>query len=554
MQYLEKALLVAHTLRHLRPIQVWGQLRNRFPRKKPAQSGDAQVSVPVGEWCDGIVKHHAYLGDWTFRFLNEESKVSPEVSWWSQSRGNLWNYNLSYFEWLNQEGTRVSPDEAKLILNQWIEMNPAGSTRAWDPYPVSLRIINWIRFFIENEAVESVHDSLAYHARWLSGRIETHLLGNHYLVNGVALLFAGLYFEGKEAERWLRLGWSIVREELPTEVLDDGGHFERSPMYHSLILEDVLNLLNLAKTYTRRSPQGLESLCSEVAVSMLTWLRQMTYCDGTFPLFNDAANGIAASLADLDAYALRLSLDAQSDEIGKGVRLLKQSGFGRIEAGKAVVFTEVGGPDPSYQPGHAHAGTLGFELMVAGEKVLVDTGTNTYEVSAERARQRSTHSHNTLIVNGKNSSETWSSFRVGRRAVGKCLSYEQDVDAYEQTMVAEHDGYERTGCGGLHRRVWKLSDEVLQVSDSINEMKEGASVEIRFHFSPNTRLRQDEGSWVGSCGALSIRVSQHDDFSYSLESYDYCPEFGRSLNAQCLVARISATSVNVTHTLQWSLN
>jgi uncharacterized heparinase superfamily protein len=236
------------------------------------------------------------------------------------------------------------------------------------------------------------------------------------------------------------------------------------------------------------------------------------------------------------------------------VRFLKESGFARVETGNAVLFAEVGGPAPSYQPGHAHAGTLGFELMVAGEKVLVDTGTNTYEVSAERARQRSTHLHNTLLVNGKSSSETWSSFRVGRRAVGKCLSYEQDVDAFEQTIAAEHDGYKLARCGGLHRRVWKLSDEVLQVSDSMNELKEGASVEIRFHFSPNTRLHLEEGSWVGSCGALSIRVSQHDDFSYDLESYDYCPEFGRSFSAQCLVARIFATSVNVTHTLQWSLN
>lgn len=553
VRQIQKALLIIRTLRHLTLLQIWGQVRNRLPRSNPRKVHSVCLRVCDNNWVFGCGKNHGYLGAWNFRFLRGDFVVDPDKPWWGSPHGYLWDYNLNYFEWLNQGEQSVSREEATKLLDQWIEFNPPGSSRAWDPYPVSLRIINWIRFFLENGSVDSTHQSLAYQARWLSSRLEVHLLGNHYLVNGVALLFVGFYFEGDEAESWLELGWSIVREELSIEVLDDGGHFERSPMYHSLILEDVLNLLNLAKTYTTRSPMGLETLCGEVAVSMLTWLQQMTYDDGTTPLFNDTAYGIASSLKDLEAYALRLSIGYQPNKMGRGVYFLEQSGFGRINAGKAVVFAEVGGPAPSYQPGHAHAGTLGFELMAEGEKVIVDTGTNTYEVSSERARQRSTHSHNTLIVNGKSSSEVWSSFRMGKRAVGKCLSYEQDPEVSEQTMVAQHDGYKSIGCGGNHRRIWRLSDQALKVSDSISELEDGASIEIRFHFSPHVRLKEAEGSWVGSCGVINIRISQHDDFSYAIEPYDYCPEFGRSLPAHCLVARTSATSVSVIHVIQWSL-
>ena len=37
--------------------------------------------------------------------------------------------------------------------------------------------------------------------------------------------------------------------ELPEQILADGGHFELSPMYHALVLEDLLDLVNIARRY-----------------------------------------------------------------------------------------------------------------------------------------------------------------------------------------------------------------------------------------------------------------------------------------------------------------
>ncbi|MEN8661696.1 MAG: alginate lyase family protein [Lentimonas sp.] len=466
--------------------------------------------------------------------------------------GNLWNYNLNYFEWLSQEQPHLSHQEATKVIDHWIISNPPGSSRAWDPYPVSLRIINWIRFSLEEGSIESVNQSLAYQARWLSSRIEIHLLGNHYLVNGVALLFAGHYFDGPEADSWLEAGWSIVSKELRLEVLEDGGHFERSPMYHSLILEDVLNLLNLSKTYPDRSPVGLKPLCEHKASMMLRWLQKMTYYDGSFPLFNDAANGIASSRSDLEAYAERLSICSIPEwESERGIHNLKDSGFARIENEDAIIFAEIGGPGPSFQPGHAHAGTLGFELMVGGCKILVDTGTNTYNACPERDHLRSTSAHNTLTVDGKSSSEVWSSFRVGRRAIGKCVSYEEDSTSPVQALTAEHDGYRILGQGGLHLREWALSDGCLELSDAISDLGEGSMVEIRFHFAPAINISRRGDSWSANCAQLQIEIAECIGFDYSLETYEYRPEFGAAVPAQCLVACMIATEVNVTHRLNW---
>lgn len=547
IQILQKASLVARTLRYLKPIQIWGQLRNRLPRKLPAQTDASIVSISSSKWQSGISKRLGYLGDSSFRFLNIESRLSFDGIWWEPQNGNLWNYNLNYFEWLNQGEQPISVEKATQLIDQWIESNPPGSSRAWDPYPVSLRIINWIRFFLENGAVESAHHSLAYQARWLSSRVEIHLLGNHYLVNSVALLFAGLYFSGKDADEWLREGWSIVSRELDTEVLDDGGHFERSPMYHSLILEDVLNLLNLSKTYQTRAPEGLVSLCESKSKSMLEWLRCMSYEDGKFPLFNDAAHGIASSLGDLDKYANRLSVRLSQPKLEPYSCNLKYSGFARMENSKALLFAEVGGMGPSYQPGHAHAGTFGFELSIGCKQILVDSGTNTYESSDARNYQRSTLAHNTLTVDGTNSSEVWSSFRVGRRASVRNVQFRTNSLDGEVFLSAEHDGYG----SAIHSREWRLKEDRLEILDTIgcNELRE---LEIRFHFAPGVALSEKGGeAWSAKYFENEVTIRVAKGFNYRIEKYDYCPSFGVTIESLCLVAATSSQRCSAKHILIW---
>ena len=55
-----------------------------------------------------------------------------------------------------------------------------------------------------------------------------------------------IVFEGRQAAAWLATGLKVITRELPEQVLADGGNFERSPMYHAIFLEDVLDLVNAA--------------------------------------------------------------------------------------------------------------------------------------------------------------------------------------------------------------------------------------------------------------------------------------------------------------------
>ena len=257
------------------------------------------------------------------------------------------------------------------------------------------------------------------------------MLANHLFANAKALVFSGVSFAGEEADEWLITGIKILRREIDEQILSDGGHFERSPMYHSTILEDILDLISLLKfTSKKLSPtiRNFSVFLEEKAVLMVSWLREMCHPDGQISFFNDATFMVAPTLVELERYAASLDLKLQPPDYSKSVSYmyLQKSGFISVCWDRNTrLIADIGSIKPDYQPGHSHAESLSFELSIEGERFFVNSGISTYESSDLRLFQRATKSHNTVEVDGKNSSEIWSSFRVAKRAVVSNVSLQK---------------------------------------------------------------------------------------------------------------------------------
>ena len=100
------------------------------------------------------------------------------------------------------------------IINKWTIENQFGKGTGWEPYPTSLRIINWIKWnFKTNELSNEVKLSLWNQVLWLVGRPEYHLLGNHLFINAKALLFACVFFGLDEYSSIYRKALKILKEE-----------------------------------------------------------------------------------------------------------------------------------------------------------------------------------------------------------------------------------------------------------------------------------------------------------------------------------------------------
>lgn len=537
-----KAARYFHTLRYLRPEQILGRIRFRLFPPNLEQGAIPRRRPLSGPWVAPCSRQPSLLGPAHCQFLNETGDIAGSAAWNDPARDKLWLYNLHYFDDLNAEGASERCDWHRALIDRWVEENPPPRGTGWEPYPTSLRIVNWIKWELAGNALtDAALASLALQARWLMRRLEWHLLGNHLFANAKALAFAGCFFEGPEAESWLVQGLKILARELPEQILADGGQFERSPMYHALALEDVLDLINVSHAFPAALPEpwrGLVAGFPEIVGRMRFWLAVMCHPDGEIAFFNDSAIGIAPSPGRLTAYAYRLGLP-QAPPPGDGVTHLADSGYIRVQRGPMVALLDVAPVGPDYLPGHAHADTLSFELSLYGRRVLVNSGTSVYGTGPERLRQRGTKAHNTVAVDNCDSSEVWGGFRVARRAYTFGLAIDDTHDLLR--IRCAHDGYRRLPGRPIHRREWCFDHAGLTILDEVarkvahTPATRGCCDEddrAYFHFHPtldvdavSSRAAIPEGRsliwWVGEAPSRMVSSTYH-------------PEFGLSQVSRCL--------------------
>lgn len=475
-------------------------------------------------------------GEGEFLFLGEAGALAAD-GWEGKQHDKLWRYNQHYFDDLNARDCEARAKWHQKLLLNWVENNTPGIGTGWEPYPTSLRIINWVKWALSGNVLpeECLH-SLAIQARWLTKRLEIHLLGNHLFANAKALVFAGLFFEGDEADQWLAKGFQILEQQVPEQILSDGGHFELSTMYHSLALEDMLDLNNLMNAYSGSLSSTRKKMTtdwSERIVKMQHWLAAMAHPDGKISFFNDTTFGIAPEIYELDEYATRLGFEHEENH--DDVVWLPDSGYARLSRGRAVALLDMAKVGPDYLPGHAHADTLSFELSLFNHRVLVNSGISCYGTSSERLRQRGTAAHNTVVVDGLDSSQVWSGFRVARRA----RPIAPEVRAGDKLVArCSHDGYRHLPGRPVHERIWQLSDHQFVIEDIISDPRRNAVA--RFHFHPDIKLQTGEVSTTGK-GVLpggKYFVWEIIEGKAHMEQTSWHPSFGSSIANSCLVVEL----------------
>lgn len=537
MKFIKNVSLYWHSIRYLKFGQIYGRLRFRLFNPNFDLSAPPNIRNKMGNWKSPIRRNISLIAPDEFVFFKEHGSLAV-IGWEGSERSDLWRYNQHYFDDLNSLSAPEKFQWHKELIQKWIQENKSIYGIGWDPYPSSLRIVNWIKWVLAgNELPKAGIHSLAIQARYLSRRVEWHLLGNHLLANAKALLFAGLYFQGEEADEWLALGLGIIQRELSEQVLLDGGHFERSTMYHAIILEDLLDLINASKLWSNSIEASIVLEWEIIARKMLLWLSRMIHPDGEISLFNDAAFNIAAIPLDLFSYARSLGLRFEKNqaECPLTINVLKESGYIRLTSNNAVVFLDVAPVGPDYLPGHAHADSLSFELSLFDQRILVNGGTSLYGISPQRLRERQTISHSTVEVDQMSSSEVWSGFRVARRAKPFGLQIKSTEE--EIYVGCSHDGYVRLKGKPIHHREWILTTNDLTISDRVTG-GEHKSI-ARFILHPSVSIdRLNASDWCIYMPLGQKALFKVLDGNSFVEAASYAPEFGTVLQTQCLAIEL----------------
>ena len=509
---MSKIVLLLHTLRYLKLKQIYYRiyyaLRNRFFKIKIGNS--VICTSRQLNWKHGITAPNSFNSG-AFTFLNLEYKFE-EIDWNYSVYGKLWTYNLNYFDFLNQEN--ISKKDGLTLIYNYIK-SESNLKDGLEPYPTSLRLINWIKFICKHQIQdEKIDIMLTKHLSLLNKNLEYHLLGNHLLENAFALLFGAYYFGDESIYRTSK---KLLKSELNEQILYDGGHFELSPMYHQLLLTRLLDCINLVDN-NRWKEDNLLKVMKEKAERMLGWLNEMTYHNGQIPLVNDSAYGIVACSKQVFDYANNLKLKTHHSS-------LLDSGYRKWNEGHAELLMDIGQIGPDYIPGHAHADTFNFEFLYKGRPIIVDTGISTYEKNSKRQLERSTESHNTIRLDGKNSSEIWGGFRVAHRA--NIISFKEE----KNKIVATHDGYKRIGA--FHTRSFTKLDQKIIIEDII-ESKKSHQIESFLHFHPDCNISIEDGK-IKVDSDIKIVFKSHRNLI--VEEYDF--PFGYNQTKRACKIRIS---------------
>lgn len=539
---LTKIKTFINTVKYLKFRQIIYRIFYRVKSINVPAVGNSSIPTNQWKWDGPKITNQSIFEDYSVLFLRQWGSVSNPASWNEDSKELLWLYNLHYFDDLNSENSSLRISLHKRLILRWVDENPACHGLGWEPYPLSLRIVNLIKWYTREEVQDTIIlNSIIQQSQALFKQIEYHILGNHLFANAKALIFSGSFINNELGIKYLNKGLKIINQELKEEFLEDGGHFERSPMYHSILLFDLLELIDLAGVTSNQKLIIHLDKWKAIASKALMWLKTMLHPDGEISFFNDSAFDIAVPPSEIFNYAKKLGLNVVENK-NKLINL-SASGYTRIATDNYSMLIDHAKIGPDYLPGHAHADTLSFELSLMAQRVFVNSGTSLYGISDERHRQRSTKSHNTVEINGCNSSEVWGGFRVAQRANSKLESCE--VNNEKIVLTASHDGYKRLPGRPVHRRTFIASNNLLEIVDFI----EGKFINANcyFYLHPDINVIKLEKNCVNLILPDGKRLYMNSTMPINILSSTWHPKFGMSVSNKLL--KISFNNSQVVHKL-----
>jgi uncharacterized heparinase superfamily protein len=487
----------------------WTDVHTTGPQAAPGASGIIRSVLENYLFVRPIKDYDRELQDLInhrFTFLNRRLKINP-IDWNRRYESHLWNYQLHYFNYavpaaraFVERGDERAMRACRELIVSWIEGARIGKSDGWDPYPLSLRAVNWIYAYSliagrydDRQFLERWRASIYWQLDFLCSHLEYQHLANHLLKNVKALVVGGLFFNNWE---WLREGESLLWREFEEQVLEDGGHYERSPMYHGQVLTDFLECYALLRACDRAPKHGaIESKLR----AMARFLDAMSYADGTLALFNDSANIEECRPEPILESSARI---AGSHENCVPLSFSKTGYHVWVSSDeREKIIVDAGPPSAGYNSAHAHCDLLSYELWLDGQPFVVDSGVHGYGEDRFREYSRATRAHNTVMFDGREQSEVWGTFRMARRAVvtgaeaegdERRWSFRGEYRPYYDSQLVHQRHIERDAGGR-----WHFTDQLISGS---------AERAISFiHLHPNVEVEAGDGLMV-ACNLGQTRV------------------------------------------------
>jgi hypothetical protein len=295
-------------------------------------------------------------------------------------------------------------------------------------YPNSVRISKIISLYTSDfnsdySGCDFLKKFLAISVSGLESNIEYETDGNHLIANYEALIH---YYVFMTVDRGPVFHYfKCLLKALNEQILKDGFHYEKSHMYHRVVLNHLLKIRK-SLNYIKFDVGVLD-----FQISKMMYLERFISNDKILIGFGDSVTG----LYSFEEYFLNKrdfenniyqQYSSQVDDClnvsllsNNGLQILhmKSSGIVLFKADKYFGALNFGEIKAKNVPGHSHSDELALELYREEYRLIGSVGVSTYENCPERLVQRGCVSKSTVFdCHASNHSEVWSSFRVARKS------------------------------------------------------------------------------------------------------------------------------------------
>jgi len=386
------------------------------------------------------------------------------------------------------------------LLDSWAEANPPNRGPNWmDGQEAALRIMAWTFGYdqFSNSAsatpqrIAQFTTMLAAHAERIYKNIDYAIstYSNHTISEAFGLWLTGLLFpELKDAEKYLRLGCSLLEQEAAAQIFPDGTYSMYSLNYHRFVLHLYLYMIRLAEL--NQSP--VSSLLFDRVSASIHFLSQLIDRDtGGMPAYgsNDGALVLPLNNCDFTDYRPLLQLGTyltkkeflfapgpwdedifwlcganflsqrERAEVGETSQSFPHGGIYLLHSqnSKAIIRCTTFESRPS------HADQLHVELWLHSRNIACDAGTYLYSGEGTwRNGLAHTSVHNTVTVDAQDQMKMLTRFTWTNWAKGRVLRHTENI------WQGEQDGYQRLADPVNHKRtVLSLGEDRWLVVDDL---------------------------------------------------------------------------------------
>jgi uncharacterized heparinase superfamily protein len=471
-------------LTRLRRDALRGFAASPFYRHSLIGRVPADLRLRVGERWPGDAKRGATILSGEIALAGQVVR-NPVPVWFPPEAGINWLAAWHDFSWVADllsvgGGAR---DAVRALVQSWLTDNTSWHPIAWRADVLATRIYTWLVHFDEIASREAdrllrraMLASLATQLRHLARTAAWEEAGPARL-RALKGLIAGLVAFGHGEKRVVR-ALRTVQQELPVQILPDGGHRSRNPSVQLDVLRDLVDTRAALRAGHIEIPAALQDAIDRMA----PMLRFFRHGDRKLALFNNSI--------EEDGILVDLVL-TRSETKGRAPAQAPHSGYLRMQAGHSLVLVDIGKPPPHGFDETAHAGPLSFEMGQGRERIIVNCGGYRGANRAWRQVARSTAAHSVLVLADTNAVEIADDGALGRAP--PAIRCERAEEEGAQWIAVSHDGY-RQRFGILYTRELYLAadGDDLRGEDKLTG-RSGTAFAVRFHLHPSVdaRLVQD---------------------------------------------------------------